>query len=465
MGYIINVLSLLFSSNPDPSTPNGRSQLRYKRATLTSLVMILARLTSILTGLLTIPMTLKYLGADLFGVWMVVTSLVSFLSFYDFGIGVGLRNALIECLGKDDLTTPKELIGNALLVLLTLALIMIFLSFLLIPILPWDVLIKCKDPRSAPHILPTVQSVVIMFAIGLPLGQLENISNAYQRGYWGYLCFLIGRILGFLFVVWCIKAKGPLWLLAGGYVGIPFLVTCFGWAVLFKALPYLIPWPFRLELTTMRRLFGIGFFVMIHHISYAMINTSALILIANTIDAASGIPYSVTQKLLGVSSVVTASIILGVSVAVGEAWHRKEFEWVKTAIRRSEILVFLVGITPLFGFLAIGRPIILWWTKTPQAVPSFTLLFTCILLSGAQTIGSIYSSCLMAMNHVRFIAFAEFLAGVIVIIGGYFAGILTKAPTLIAFLQFSIGALIPSFLFWWKLKSLVASCRLNIFGE
>ncbi len=459
------IRTLLFSKSQDASTPEGRSQLRYKRAALTSLVMISSRVTNILTGLLTIPMTLKYLGADLFGIWMVVTSFVGFLSFYDFGIGIGLRNTLIECLGKDDRESPRKLIGNALLVLILLAFVMVLVVIFVLPLLPWGTLIKCKDPTSVPHILPAMQAVLLMFALGLPVSQLQNIANAYQRGYWGYLCFLVGRLLGFFFVVWCVKEAQPLWLLAGGYVGIPFFVTCGGWLIFFKVAAHLRPWPVPFEKETVRRLFGIGFFVLIHHLSYAMINTSAILLIANTIDAASATPYSVTQKLLGVSSVVTASILLGVSVAIGEAWHRTEYGWVIKAIKKSEHLVFLFGILPLFAFLLVGQRVILWWTKSPQSVPSPVLLLVCVLLSGVQILGNIYSNSLMAMNFVHFIAYTEFFAGIIVLLGGYFVGLITKVPTYIAFLQLTIGAIIPSFLFWWKIKNLLSSSRLCFYHK
>jgi hypothetical protein len=61
----------------------------------------------------------------------------------------------------------------------------------------------------------------------------------------------------------------------------------------------------------------------------------------------------------------------------------------------------------------------------------------------------------MAMNHVRFIAITKFAAGVVVVLGGYGAGVWSQSPTVIAFLQFFIGALIPTLLFWRKMKQLL----------
>lgn len=455
LNKIKNMIKLLLTKPGDPSSESGRSLLRYQRAALTSIVMMAGRVVNILTGLLTVPITLAYLGEDLFGIWMVVTSVFGFLSFSDFGIGVGLRNTLIECLGKNDDVTPRKLIGNALFLLTGLAFLMAGIVFLIFPMLPWGDLIKCKNPASVPHILPAMQSVILMLAFGLPVSQLLNISSAYQRGYWGYLCYFIGRILGFLFVIWCVASKKPLWLLAGGYVGFPHFVMLIGWIVFFKLFPFLRPWPVKLEKELVTRLFGIGFFVLLHHLSYALINTSAIIIIANTISAASSIPYSITQKLLGVSNVITASLFLGLSVAVGEAWHRKDFGWVRKTVRRTEKLTFLIGVLPLFVLLFFGRSIILYWTKSPLSVPSFQLLLICVLLSCALMIGGIYANNLMAMNYVRFVALVKFTAGIIVFYSGYMAGKLTQSPSLIAAIQLVFGALAPMFFFYWKMNSLL----------
>jgi O-antigen/teichoic acid export membrane protein len=457
------IFKVVFTKPADPSTPEGRSQERYRRAALTTLVLMTARVSNILIGLITVPITLNYLGEDLFGIWTVLTSIVGILSFYDFGIGVGLRNMLIECVGKEDYEKPRELIGNALIVLTILAVLMIGFVYIVGPLFSWGSIIKCKNPASVPEILPSLQAVISMFALGLPIAQLQNIANAYQRGYWGYLCFLFGRVVSFLFILWCVKAEQPLWLLAGGYVGLPYFVTLIGWVIFLIASPTLRPWPVRLDWTLTKRLFSIGFFVLINHLSFAMINTSAIMLIANTIGASNSIPYSLAQQLLGTSTIFTASLLIGVSAAVGEAWYRKEYGWIKKNLRRSEITVLLFGVAPLVLFLLVGQTVIHWWTKSPEAVPSFSLLLVLVLFTAASTIGSIYNDCLMAMNHVRFIALTKLVAGIIVVLGGYTAGVLSQSPTVIAFIQFSVGALIPALLFWWKMVKLLTRATDNHF--
>ncbi|MGI6790319.1 lipopolysaccharide biosynthesis protein [Aminivibrio sp.] len=459
------MIKLLLTKPGDPLSESGRSMLRYQRAALTSFVMMAGRVVNILTGLLTVPITLNYLGEDLFGIWMVITGIVEFLSFSDFGIGIGLRNTLIECVGKDDTENPKKLIGNALFFLLTIAFFIILIAIFAFPFVPWEQFIKCKNPDSVPQILPTMQSVFCMFALGLPVAQLINISSAYQRGYWGYLCYFLGRVIGFFFVIWCVFTEQPLWLLAGGYLGFPHFTTLVGWGIYFKLVPFLRPWPFKADKQIIHRLFGIGFFVLLYHVSYAMIRASAVIIIANTINAASAVPYAITQKLLGVAGILTMSVLAGLSVAIGEAWHRKDTEWIKKTIRRSERITFFFGLLPLVVLMIVGRPLILFWTSSSESVPSFSLLLMCVLLSGGGMVGSIYSNGLMAMNFVRLVALTRCFFGIIVFFGGYYLGQLSQSPEIITFLQFFAGALIPAIIFRLKLNGLIEPVAKPIFNQ
>ncbi|HDR2600040.1 TPA: hypothetical protein QCI16_004246, partial [Enterobacter ludwigii] len=61
---------------------------------LTALFSLCAKVISMLSIFVTIPATLSYLGNELFGIWMTISSLVAMLTFADMGIGNGIINKL-----------------------------------------------------------------------------------------------------------------------------------------------------------------------------------------------------------------------------------------------------------------------------------------------------------------------------------------------------------------------------------
>ena len=67
---------------------------RTRRLITTAAASYLARFGSALTLLITIPLARHNLPAELFGVWMMLSTLVGFFSFADLGVGNGVLNRM-----------------------------------------------------------------------------------------------------------------------------------------------------------------------------------------------------------------------------------------------------------------------------------------------------------------------------------------------------------------------------------
>lgn len=46
---------------------------------------------SILVGLLLVPLTLEYVDSESYGIWLTLSSMVAWISFFDIGINNGLK--------------------------------------------------------------------------------------------------------------------------------------------------------------------------------------------------------------------------------------------------------------------------------------------------------------------------------------------------------------------------------------
>ncbi|XAM00170.1 lipopolysaccharide biosynthesis protein [Phycisphaeraceae bacterium D3-23] len=394
------ILKLLRDREIDLSTPEGRSKDRYRRAALTSAMLILARGMNIVTGLATIPITLSYLGDDLFGIWMALTSFVVFLGFTDLGLGVGIQNALIQCHGDDDRDTPGRVVGMGLLALCTIAAILCAVALYALPNLPLTDWVKFEDPGSARWLLPTAQVMLVCFALGLPIGIAQRLCDAYQRGYWGYGMLMVGRTLGFVGV--CIAALGQwsLPVLAGVYLAAPFAVMLLGTLFLvLPRMPWLIPrWP-GLNGKLAHTLFGTGTLVLLSHIGRAVFNSAPALLIASQISAAAVAPYAVTQKLIGVATLAIAPIVLSLWSPIGEAAVRGDVPWIKRALRRTLRYITLAYAPVALVLVLLGRPIIALWTGQSEAVPGWSLLLAVVCYASLTIYGQLTVTILGALNR------------------------------------------------------------------
>jgi O-antigen/teichoic acid export membrane protein len=79
---------------PTPLADRGRAQQRDRRILLSILAGMPFRLLQIASGILLVPLAVRYLGAERFGLWAAITALAPIMALADLGIGNGLINTM-----------------------------------------------------------------------------------------------------------------------------------------------------------------------------------------------------------------------------------------------------------------------------------------------------------------------------------------------------------------------------------
>src|SRR6201995_5580821 len=81
----------------------SRGGERYRRAGITASSSFITKALNVLISFLSVPLTVHYLGAERYGVWLTISSLLTWMSMTDFGLaGNALINVLAESSGKGD---------------------------------------------------------------------------------------------------------------------------------------------------------------------------------------------------------------------------------------------------------------------------------------------------------------------------------------------------------------------------
>lgn len=86
-----------------------RGSERSVKAKKNILYMLLIKGGNILIGLLLVPLTLEYVDSEKYGIWMALSSMVAWISFFDIGISNGLKNRLAEALACQDYDLCKNM--------------------------------------------------------------------------------------------------------------------------------------------------------------------------------------------------------------------------------------------------------------------------------------------------------------------------------------------------------------------
>ena len=92
----------------------NRGLERYRRVGITASSSFIAKALNILISFLSVPLTVHYLGAERYGVWLTISSLITWMSMTDFGLaGNALVNVLSQASGKDDRAGAQHYTASA----------------------------------------------------------------------------------------------------------------------------------------------------------------------------------------------------------------------------------------------------------------------------------------------------------------------------------------------------------------
>jgi len=114
-------IRLLAGAESGDENDQTESVERYRRATLGAISGVAARVVSLLTVFVSVPLVLEELGSEQFGIWATLASFTVLLSFADFGISNGLVNMLVRVDAEEDRRSAAEHVTSALLLLTAVA--------------------------------------------------------------------------------------------------------------------------------------------------------------------------------------------------------------------------------------------------------------------------------------------------------------------------------------------------------
>ena len=338
---------------------------------------VVAKIVSMASGLITIPMTLKYLGIEQFGIWMAISSFVGFLSFTDLGLGIGLQNALSRCHGKDDRETPKSYISNAYFIVGLMAALMLFVAFAVASFIPVESLVKVNTVGYADLIKETFLTVVAISLIGIPVSLIQRILIGYQKGDVANMLNLIGSIIALICIFISVNLKFSLPALVALFVGTPLLVNLIYSTYYFLKTKGHRPNFFIINSRIIKEVTGTGLWSILAQLTYLLKVNGPVLIISSNIGTTAVAQYTTTQKIFGIVGMVTTMALQPLWPAYGEAYHRGDRKWMRNTFNRSIKVIALITI-PAFAFMMfLGIPIIEIWTGTKDVLPSKELLMAC----------------------------------------------------------------------------------------
>lgn len=351
------------------------SNARNIRAVVTAGSSVAAKGLTGVISLLSIPLTLGYLGPERFGLWMTIASLQAIFAFADFGLGNGVLNTVAEAYGRGDLALASRAVRSAL-VLQTAVAVCLFAAFWAASdLIAWPRVLHVSSKLAAAEARPAVLIFAGVFLLRSIVQVVQQAQFGLQIGYvanaW-IACGNIAALIG-LYVAARSHASVPiLCLVTSGLPVVGGLLNAAWW------LPTRLPGlggyggitVERRLLTDMMKVGFLFFFLQAGAALYYGVDP----LIVNQVLGSSAVStLAVVQKPFDMLSVLLLLLLQPLWPAYREAMTSGDTAWVRITFRRA--LAASMGLAVLFASLMAveGAKLIRLWAGS-QVHPSEALI-------------------------------------------------------------------------------------------
>jgi O-antigen/teichoic acid export membrane protein len=336
---------------------------RLMRVIATAGATYLGRFGSGIAVLVTLPMARHTLDPELFGVWMMLSALLTFMAFADLGIGNGVLNKTTQAKASGDMLQLRRVLASGYLCtgLVGVALYAIWLAWSHLSAEPTIVAGHIQETNRA-EVLQALGTFAAILAINIPASLIQRVQIGMQQGYWTGISQFVSALLLLAAVPLVLKNGGGLNALVLATLGMQTLVNIANaaawlyWSGMFRC-----SWGNTLDVDTMTALLRTGSLFFILQIAAAFAFQSDSIVITQTLGQHAYGDFAVVQRLfLFVSTILNAAMV-GLWPAFGDAIARNNTDWAVRVLKRTMIGAAAVALLTTLTLSATMPWIMSYW--------------------------------------------------------------------------------------------------------
>ncbi|MBQ0089386.1 MAG: MATE family efflux transporter [Prevotellaceae bacterium] len=387
---MLDIIKTIFSST------DGRTQA-VKRNVAGGVVL---RGIGIVLGFIQVPLLISYVDKELYGIWLTMSSIVAWLSFFNIGLGSGLRNRLAECLALGKFKLGKIYVSTAYFLLSLIFISVALICFFVSSHIDWCELLNVD---SAYHGTLVTLSRIVLISLCLQqvIGLIGCIYNSYQMTAVAGSFDTIGRILAIGTVYVLTFTTSPnINYLALAFCGLPILVQ-------FIASLYMYSHKFKLvapSINYIRPKFGgnllnVGVQFFLIQIVTLILYSATNFIISHYCGATQVTVYNVAYSYIGVATMAYNILLNPIWSAYSDAFARRDYDWMKSIYRKLyklSLIVFL-GIALMVLLSPVAYRI---WLNGRVTVP-WAITIAVAIYTSLKVLSNMSANVLNGMNKIR----------------------------------------------------------------
>lgn len=380
------------------------------------LLSILTKGISIAISLVLVPLTINYINPSRYGIWLTISSIVAWFSFFDIGLTQGLRNKFAEAKAKGEDNLAQILVSTTYAILAIVFSSVWIVSLIINHFLNWAKILNISDSmQSEISILAVI--VFTYFCVQFVLRIITTLLVADQQPAKSSILDLLGQLLSLVLIsILVITTKGSLVKLGIALCISPLLVLIGANLFFFKgSFKKYRPSFSTIKFSYAKGLFNLGVIFFIIQAAGIIQYETANIIIARNFGTLEVTSYNIVYKYFGVLNMIFMIFITPFWSASTEAFQKNDIQWIKNGIRKYNQLnigMFLVGCLMLIFSELMYR----LWLGEGKVTISFSLSLWGFLFFNVSMFASKYVNFLNGINALRIQFWATLFSPLIYIV-------------------------------------------------
>jgi O-antigen/teichoic acid export membrane protein len=372
--------------------------------------LVISKGLGILISLLLVRLTINYVNPSNYGIWLTLSSIVAWMSFFDIGVNNGMRNKLASSLAQSDYETSQKLISTTYAILSLIFVPLLFILVFINRFIYWPGILNTSNNMM--NELSIVSLILFSyFCIRFILSTINVVLLAHQKPAMASLSGVTEQIFSLLIIFILTKTtRGSLLNLTVGLCIAPLFILL-GYNIFFFRTQFrkLTPKISKVDFSLGKNLFSLGIKFFVISIGGVIMFQTANIILIRSFGPSEVTNYNICFRYFSILTMLMSILLTPLWSAVTDSYSKQDYQWIINAVKKYNKISLL--------FLSLGIIMLIFsdtayrvWINNKNINVPFSLSFWMFIFTIASVFGSAYVLVLNGIGALKIQFIATFFA-------------------------------------------------------
>lgn len=362
---------------------------------------LVGKTVSVLSSLLIVPLTIDYVNPTQYGIWLTLSSIIGWITFFDLGLGNGFRNKFAEARAKGDDGLARQYLSTTYFAVTSIIGIVFIAVLIGNKYIDWPSFLNISGIYQE-ELGSVFLILASFFCLNMVVSIVGMMLTADQKVGLSSLLFGIGQLASLISIFILTRvSQGSLMNLALYFAGIPCLVWVVATFVIFFFTRYktLRPTYANVKLSLVSDIIGLGIQFFVIYLCLIAIFQMSNVILSRELGPDAVTEYNIAYKYFNILNSVVIIILTPYWSAFTDAYQKQDYAWMRSTKKNLErlwLLSVMAGVvmllfSQLFYKFWVGQDVQVSWSLSISVAVYFMLF----------NIGNVYMYMINGIGTIR----------------------------------------------------------------